>query len=318
MMLDLRLRLELLALDIHLSDMIAFLICFALVFMTTAGYSQHPRETPSGRMVDVGGHEMHIDCQGPMRSPVTVVFESGGGGSANDWADVRPFLMNVRTCAYDRAGSGLSEPGPLPRTMRQEVFELNALLTAAKVRGPFVLVGHSLGGLLVRLYTQHYGKDVAGIVLVDPTNESSMLGSMRYGGWTRLREKATGYPIPEPRRSMKDSVLYDPTVDFLAEELQLMYLSRQSHPQMLGDRPLVVLAAGKRTKPPGTPDTLWHEIVKEKEQQVRALTQLSGNSKFFQDPSSGHAMQNDNPELVARSIKEVIYAILEASKLSAK
>ena len=200
--------------------------------------------------------------------------------------------------------------------MRQEVFELNELLKAAKVRGPYVLVGQSLGGLLVRLYSQHYGKDVVGIVLVDPTNESSMLGSMRYGGWARIRKKATGYSIPEPRLNLKDSVVYDPNVDFLAEEFQLLYLSRQANPRTLGDRPLVVLAAGKRTKPPGTSDELWKEIVKEKEEQVRALTQLSNNSKFFQDPESGHLIHHDNPELVAHSIEEVILAILKKSKLS--
>lgn len=291
-------------------------ICFAIVFMSTAVYAQQPGEAPTGQMIDIGGHKMFIHCEGPLSSPITVVFESGGGGAAKDWSRVQPLLVNVRTCAYDRAGSGWSEPGPLPRTMRQEVFELHELLKAAKVHGPYVLVGQSLGGLLVRLYSQHYGKDVVGIVLVDPTNESSMLGSMRYGGWARIREKATGYPIPEPRLNLKDSVKYDPNVDFLAEEFQLMYLSRQANPRTLGDRPLVVLAAGKRTKPPGTSDELWREIVTEKEEQVRGLTQLSSNSKFLQDPASGHAIQNDNPELVARSIEEVIQAILKKSKLS--
>lgn len=293
-----------------------FVIGLTIIFMPSAGHAQQPVEAPPGQMLDIGGHKMHIHCEGPLNSPITVVFESGGGGSAKDWSRVRPLLINVRTCAYDRAGSGWSEPGPLPRTMRQEVFELNELLKVAKVHGPYVLVGQSLGGLLVRLYSQHYGKDVVGIVLVDPTNECSMLGSMRYGGWARIREKATGYPIPEPRLNLKDSVAYDPNVDFLAEEFQLMYLSRQANPRTLGGRPLVVLAAGKRTKPPGTSDELWNEIVKEKEEQVRALTQLSNNSKFFQDPESGHAMQNDNPKLVARSIEEVIQAILKKSKLS--
>jgi pimeloyl-ACP methyl ester carboxylesterase len=199
--------------------------------------------------------------------------------------------------------------------MRQEVFELHELLKVANANGPYVLVGQSLGGLLARLYTQYYGKDVVGVVLVDPTNESSMLGSMRYGGWARIREKATGYPIPEPRLKLKDSVAYDANVDFLAEEFQLMYLSRQANPRMLADRPLIVLAAGKRTKPPGTPDELWKQILEEKEEQVRALVQLSGNSKFHEDPASGHAMQNDNPELVARSIEEVIRAVLKKSRL---
>jgi pimeloyl-ACP methyl ester carboxylesterase len=291
-------------------------ICFALGILATAASAQTTSEKVAGKIIDIGGHKMHFVCQGPSNSPITVVFESGGGGSAKDWADVQRVLPNIRTCAYDRAGSGGSEAGPLPRTMRQEVFELNKLLKAAKIKGPYVLVGQSLGGLLVRLYSQYYGDNVVGVVLVDPTNESAMLGSMRYGGWTRLREKATGYPIPKPRLTMKDSVAYDPDVDFLAEEFQLMYLSRKANPRMLGDRPLIVLAAGKRTKPPGTADELWNNIVKEKDEQSRALTQLSSNSKFFKDPQSGHAIQNDNPELVARSIMEVIQAISKKSKLT--
>jgi len=82
--------------------------------------------------------------------------------------------------------------------MRQEVFELYELLETARVSGPLVLVGQSIGGLLVRLYTEQYGSNVVGVVLVDPTHESSMLGSVRYGGWVRLREKALGEQFRRP------------------------------------------------------------------------------------------------------------------------
>jgi pimeloyl-ACP methyl ester carboxylesterase len=110
--------------------------------------------------------------------------------------------------------------------MRQEVFELHALLEAAKVSGPLVLVGQSMGGLLVRLYAEQYGSNVVGVVLVDPTHESSMLGSLRYGGWVRLREKATGRAVPEPRRQGKPAATYNPEDDFSAEEFQQIYLAR--------------------------------------------------------------------------------------------
>ena len=80
--------------------------------------------------------------------------------------------------------------------MRQEVFELHALLDATKEAPPYVMVGQSIGGLLVRLYADAYPGDVAGVVLVDPTHESGVLGSGRYGGMVRLREKATGRPVP--------------------------------------------------------------------------------------------------------------------------
>ena len=84
------------------------IIGFAIVFMATAACAQQPGETPPGQMIDIGGHKMHIKCEGPLNSPITVVFESGGGGSAKDWSRVQPLLKNVGTCAYDRAGSGWS------------------------------------------------------------------------------------------------------------------------------------------------------------------------------------------------------------------
>jgi pimeloyl-ACP methyl ester carboxylesterase len=181
--------------------------------------AQKPPSGPApGVLVDIGGHKLHVRCVGPSGGRPTVILEAGGGGFSNSWSLVQNLLSSrVRTCAYDRAGLGWSGPGPAPRTMRQEVFELHALLKAAKVPGPFVLVGQSIGGLLVRLYAERYGRDVVGIVLVDPTHESAVLGSIRYGGWVRLREKATGRVVPEPRREGKASTQYNPEDDYLAE-----------------------------------------------------------------------------------------------------
>jgi pimeloyl-ACP methyl ester carboxylesterase len=191
--------------------------------------------------------------------------------------------------------------------MRQEVFELHALLEAANTPGPFVLVGQSIGGLLVRLYTERYGGNVVGIVLVDPTHESSVLGSVRYGGWVRLREKAVpGRVVPEPRGEGKASSEYKQEDDYMAEEFQQMYLSRKANPEPLGNRPLNVLGAGKRPKPPGTSDEKWKELRQERDELVQDLAHLSRNSKFILDPSSGHAIHHDNPELVANAIKDVL------------
>ncbi len=272
---------------------------------------------PPGVLVDIGGHKLHLNCTGPTNAALTLVFESGGGGSSKDWSRVRELLpSNVRICAYDRAGSGWSEAGPAPRTMHQEVFELHALLEAAKIPGPFVLVGQSIGALLVRLYTEQYGSNVVGVVLVDPTHESSVLGSVRYGGWVRLREKATaGRLVPEPRLEGKRGSQYKPEDDYMAEEFQQLYLSRETNPEPLGNRPLIVLGAGKRPKPPGTSDEKWQELRQEKDGQVQDLAHLSQNSKFILAPSSGHAIHNDDPELVARAIKEVMEAASKGSPL---
>jgi pimeloyl-ACP methyl ester carboxylesterase len=120
---------------------------------------------PPGQMVDVGGYRLLLDCTG-QGSP-TVVLESGLGGPALQWALVQQRLEKItQVCSYDRAGLGWSDIGPLPRTTHQMVTELHTLLHNAGVQGPYVLVGHSLGGFNVRLFAHEYPSETAGIVLV--------------------------------------------------------------------------------------------------------------------------------------------------------
>jgi pimeloyl-ACP methyl ester carboxylesterase len=266
---------------------------------------------PEGALVSVGDHRLFLACQGAAGPGPVVVFEAGGGGTSADWDLVRRELPpTVRTCAYDRAGSGRSERGPEPRTMRQEVFELHALLEAAQVKAPYVLVGQSIGGLLARRYVDAFPDEVVGMVLVEPSHESAVLGSGRYGGIVRLREKAAGRPVPEPRRTMAPAIPVDPQADYLAEEFQQIFLARQQRPRTLGQRPLVVLAAGKRPPaPPGVAADVWTGLRDERDQQVADLAELSSNSRFVRDAASGHHLHRDNPHLVARSIVDVIEAV---------
>jgi pimeloyl-ACP methyl ester carboxylesterase len=106
----------------------------------------------------------------------------------------------ARVCSYARAGLAWSEPGPLPRTMRQNAYELHTMLRAASVKAPYVLVGHSIGGLIARVYAEQYPEEVAGMVLVDPTNENTTL--MYQGKILRIREGARGTPVP-PAQTMQ-------------------------------------------------------------------------------------------------------------------
>ena len=280
--------------------------------------AQAPPSAPApGALVDIGGHKLHIRCVGPPSARPTVVLEAGGGGSSKEWSSIQELLLSrVRTCSYDRAGLGWSEPGPAPRTMRQEVFELHALLDATKVPAPLLLVGQSIGGLLVRLYTEQFGSDVVGVVLVDPAHESAVLGSVRYGGMVRLREKAVaGRSVPEPRGEGKATTQYNPDDDYLAEELQQIYLARKTHSVPLGTRPLIVLAAGKRPAPPGMSEDQYAPLRVERDGQLIDLSRLSGNSKFILDPTSSHAIHIDNAQLVARAIEEVVAALSSGAPL---
>jgi pimeloyl-ACP methyl ester carboxylesterase len=281
--------------------------------------SKEQKPAPPGTFVDVGGHKLYLHCMGA--GGPAVILEAGGGDNSTRWVQVQGIISKrFKTCAYDRAGSGLSEPGPGPRTMRQEVFELHALLESAKIAPPYILVGHSYGGLLVRLYTAEYPKDVIGLVLVDPTHENTRLYLQRrgeaQGKWVRVREGAKDRAIPPVQATLSKSPS-PPADNFWAEELQQMYEARKKTPEPLGDRPLIVLAGGKpSTRPADTPPDLWNEIHKEKADQKAELARLSRNGKLVRDPSSGHHIHVDNPELVARSIEEVIQAASQGKKLS--
>src|SRR5690349_5336558 len=128
-----------------------------------------PPLPPPGKLVDVGGWRLHLYCTGEKRAgQPTVILEPGIGDFSVEWSLVQPGVAKyARVCSYDRAGDGWSDWGPHPRTYRQIVYELHTLLDKAGVKPPFVLVGQSYGGWLVRLYALTYPSDVAGMVLVD-------------------------------------------------------------------------------------------------------------------------------------------------------
>lgn len=156
---------------------------------------------PPGKLFDVGGYRLHLHCTG--KGSPAVVLISGAGDFSFDWSLTQPGLSRfARVCSYDRAGEAWSDPGPAPRTMRQDAYELRALLAAAGVKGPFVLVGHSIGGLIARVYAEQYPAEVAGLVLLDPTHEDTTL--MYQGRLVRVREGAQGRGVP-PVQTMRNS-----------------------------------------------------------------------------------------------------------------
>lgn len=115
------------------------------------------------------GRKMNLFCLG--QGAPTVVLDAGFGSGASAWRQIHATLAETtRVCAYDRAGNEFSDPGPLPRTTAAIVADERAMLKAAKIKGPYVLVGHSMAGLHVRYYASKYPKAVAGAVLVDPSN----------------------------------------------------------------------------------------------------------------------------------------------------
>jgi pimeloyl-ACP methyl ester carboxylesterase len=124
---------------------------------------------PPGRLVDVGGVRLHIHCSGD-GSP-SIVLDAALGGSSLSWSLVQPELAKVsRVCSYDRAGFGWSEAGPMPRTAGRIADELRTLLERGGVPPPYLLVGHSFGGLVTLIFAKRFCRDTAGLVLVDPAH----------------------------------------------------------------------------------------------------------------------------------------------------
>ena len=123
-------------------------------------------DKPFGRLFPVGGHWLHLHCTGG--GAPTVVLEAGIGGNHPDWIRVQPLVAKATTmCSYDRAGYGWSERGPKPRTAGRIADELHALLSAGKVAPPYLLVSHSFGGLIARLFAARWPAQTAGPILVD-------------------------------------------------------------------------------------------------------------------------------------------------------
>ena len=132
-------------------------------------YRTRMRFPPPGAMVDVGGFRLHMNCSG-IGSPA-VILDAALGGSSISWTLVQPELSkSTRVCSYDRAGFGWSDPGPVPRTAGRIATELRTLLEKAAVAPPYILVGHSYGGLVMRVFAARYRPDVAALILVDPAH----------------------------------------------------------------------------------------------------------------------------------------------------
>jgi hypothetical protein len=144
-----------------------------LGFIAMGGLMSAAAGTPSlrGQRVDIGdGRHMHLICEGPAAGTgPTVLFEAGAFGFSADWGAVQQGLTKSgqRSCAYDRAGLGQSDPGPGPRDANAIVGDLEKLLTVANEPGPYIYVGHSMAGVYARLFTARNADKVVGVVLVD-------------------------------------------------------------------------------------------------------------------------------------------------------
>jgi pimeloyl-ACP methyl ester carboxylesterase len=320
------------------------------VFLFAATAAETRPEAP-GKLVDLGGHRLHVNCTG--KGAPTVVVENGLGDFSFDWVLVQTSVSKfARICTYDRAGYAWSDPGPKPRTFAQINLELRDALSKLGERGPFVLVGHSYGGPVLRNYALTYPADVAGMVLVDAAFEGERVGIG--GGITiRLGDGAKGLAIPPAREEMKAEDrptslpqlppelghTLDPMYKVLPAAGQKLQLWAQSQailydaessqlewsgeyfskwlaaPQkgVLGAIPLVVLtrADGGYGNDADVPAAQWE---RERKEGQAKLVALSSNSKQT-IVHSGHNMELEAPDDVTTAIRSVVDTFRNKGKL---
>jgi pimeloyl-ACP methyl ester carboxylesterase len=305
---------------------------------------------PPGQMVDVGGFQMHINCQGDPAAGPAVVLDTGNGEPSLVWASVQPAVAEfARVCAFDRAGLGWSEPSPNPRTLSNLVNEQRTLLAEAGVDPPYVLVGHSAGGLYARIYAHEHPDEVAGMVLVDAGHEDldvrppeslmkmnkramSLLGCTfpflqmlsSIGFWALVPAAVNRIwpsPIPEEAREAFVGMAASGTRWFktVKQETAAMWsnlaTARAMQLSTLGDMPLVVLSRGRTQMSTGpgisAEDVEQFKVTNDKMQAE--LAALSTRGKQIIAEECGHHIHVEQPRLVIDAIREVVEAVRDQS-----
>lgn len=309
----------------------------SLSYQWLATLQEQARFPAPGQRVDVGGYQLHLYCTGQRDSLYpTVILEGGLGAPALMWAMVQSGLESQRrVCSYDRAGYGWSDPSPLPRTAQMMTSELHQLLHKANEPPPYVLVGHSLGSVLVRVYAANYPDDVAGLVLLDPRHEAffermppeylrtdeanrqrtqwltvlTPLGVTRLAGNTGALDTFEAYlaPLPENIEPMAwAKMIYNPqhwTTTLAEREASLASYAQVKQTVLPKDLPLRILTAEQG-------DSAWvasgqtindaNHILWLSLQQEQA--QLSSRGEWVLVPQSRHYLYLDNPTAVSEAI----------------
>jgi pimeloyl-ACP methyl ester carboxylesterase len=307
---------------------VASLLTF--VFAGTALLAQAQEiGAPLGRLVDIGGRNLHINCSGA--GFPTVVLEAGAGAFAIDWALVQPEIARTnRVCSYDRAGSGWSDPSPVVETPATIVSDLHALLQAAGEKPPYILIGASMGGIYARLYQMRYPNEIVGMVLVDPSSEERLFTMFEGKGVTiasltaeQMRSTIPPGDIPIPKRSPQTGPPFDRLPPNLYQQrIKLETRSAASMPSSISHEKLVASVEGQRAA-----FAALHELVMSKDHPLGnlplivltrgsdsnqdlkdahvALARLSTNSRHTVVAGAGHEIHLFDPAAVIQAILDV-------------
>lgn len=227
------------------------------------------------------------------RGETVVVFEAGAGGPLESWVRVQRAVSTfARTFAYDRAGNGVSSKGSLPRDGRHIAAELHAALQNSGLLPPYLLVGHSLGGPYIRVFAGLYPNEVAGLVLVDPTQEQLI-------EWHKARNPKS---VPQSRNRPEDEVDCAPATFIQANE----------HP--LPNVPIVLISGqGPKVIPSFVSDEMKKEVRKDQTETYPAKLRIYAewlrqfpDSRLIATSKSGHGIPYEEPELIIQTIRQMV------------
>jgi pimeloyl-ACP methyl ester carboxylesterase len=276
---------------------VALLVLYAAISVQCTGTQRVASDVHQSssfeKLVDIGGRRLYIKCSGEARtgSPV-VVMDSGMGNTSDVWSLVQPQVAQFAfVCSYDRAGMGKSDPAPKPRTSQDIVNDLHKILAQAGISSPILLVGHSLGGMNVRLYASKYTKEVVGMVLVDSTHEDET-------------DRMIALLPEEKRKNAKaeDIVVQNSEgLDFSRSIEQVRESGCHS------DIPLLVLTRGSATLNPNdyAVPSLAPMFEQIRLEFLQELVRRSSRGKQIIAEKSGHNIHRDQPELVIDAIRQV-------------
>jgi pimeloyl-ACP methyl ester carboxylesterase len=316
-------------------SLLLILSVIGLTFESIASRRDEKSFPPPGIMVETSLGNMHLTCQG--EGDITVVAESGLGDFSLEWAEIQPEIIEVaRMCAYDRPGLGWSDPVEDVLTPQEIADNLHELLEKGGEKGPFILVGHSIGGIYVREYVHRYPEEVVGLVLVDSSHENqrnrlpeySIASFESYENTTEMIASIGSvlHPFGLPRAfKLFEGMLNDNYSDETREAIlarmyqphfyrsyddemktQRIATSQNDPPQDLGDLPLVVLTQGYAENDTGLSEAEFNELRDINMEMQEELASLSSNNEYIIAEESGHYIHSDQPELVIDAIKKLI------------
>jgi pimeloyl-ACP methyl ester carboxylesterase len=295
----------------------------------------------AAELVRIGQRRLHLHCMGT--GTPTIILEAGLGGDSSGWVRVQPQLAReTRVCSYDRAGYYFSDPGPLPRIADANVHDLHQLIEAARLRAPIILVGHSLGGLLVRLYAAAHPADVVGLVLLDPVLDNieddkpheegqageedplfvRCLAAAQNGTIikdTARRDECIGPPdarlSPQLNAAQAEAAARESTWQTMLSEGKEMRSGRtgarvRAVREQLENLPLLVITKGKLRPRPGDEGKIAEQYYG---RAVLRHAELAGRSRrgLHLIARSGHQVHMDDPDTVVAGVKAVLRAYRE-------